>query len=215
MPRWPGDPAPEFAPVSSLEGNGFFLRRFTLGEHSGTHLNAPGSFHPGGLTVDAFPAQSLVAPAVVLDTSAAASADPDYLLATGDVLVWEEAHGAVPAGSLVLLHTGWQARWDAPKEYLGLDAQGKAHFPGFGLAAARLLLEERGAAGLGVDTYGVDGGADNTFAVNRLALARPRLVLECLANLDQLPATGAVVVVGRLPLQGGSGSPASVLALVP
>ncbi|HLF03844.1 MAG TPA: cyclase family protein [Dehalococcoidia bacterium] len=215
IPRWPGDPPPEFLDVAQIQRDGYYLRRFSLGEHSGTHLNAPASFHPGGLSVDAYPASSLVAPAVVLDVRTAAAANPDYALSPAHVLAWEEGHGAIPPGSLVLLYTGWQAKWDRPQEFLGLDDKGVPHFPGFSLAAARFLLAERVVAGLGIDTHGVDGGADSTFAVNRLVLEQPRLVLENLASLDQLPPTGAVLVIGRLRLQGGSGSPASVLALVP
>ncbi|MSQ06644.1 MAG: cyclase family protein [Dehalococcoidia bacterium] len=215
MPRWPGDPPPEFAPVASIPHDGYYLRRFTLGEHSGTHLNAPSSFHAGGVSVDDYPAESLVAPAVVLDVREAAAANPGYSLGAAQVAAWERQHGAIPAGSLVLLYTGWQAKWASPDRYLGLDLEGMPHFPGFSLAAARLLVEQRGAAGLGIDTHGVDGGRDPSFAVNRLVLEQPRLVLENLANLDQLPPVGAVLFVGRLRLQGGSGSPASVLALVP
>ena len=202
IPRWPGDPPPEFLDVAQIQRDGYYLRRFSLGEHSGTHLNAPASFHPGGLSVDAYPASSLVAPAVVLDVRTAA-ANPDYALSPAHVLAWEEGHGAIPPGSLVLLYTGWQAKWDRPQEFLGLDDKGVPHFPGFSLAAARFLLAERVVAGLGIDTHGVDGGADSTFAVNRLVLEQPRLVLENLASLDQLPPTGAVLVIGRITMDAG------------
>ncbi len=215
MPRWPGDPPPEFAPVASIESDGYYLRRFTLGEHSGTHLNAPRSFCSGGVTVDEYAGGSLVAPAVVLDVREAAAANPDYSLGAAQVAAWERQHGPIPAGCLVLLYTGWQEKWATPDRYLALDVQGAPHFPGFSLAAARFLVEERRVAGLGIDTHGVDGGLDSTFAVNRLVLARPRLVLENLTNLDRLPPVGAVLFVGRLRLRGGSGSPASVLALAP
>lgn len=215
IPCWPGDPPPEFAPVASIQRQGYFLRRFTLGEHSGTHLNAPNTFHPGGMSVDQYAAGSLVAPAVVLDVRDAAAASPDHTLGSAQVSAWERQHGVIPAGCLVLLCTGWPERWADPDQYLGLDAQGTPHFPGFSLAAARFLVDQRGVAGLGIDTHGVDGGQDSTFAVNRLVLEQPRLVLENLANLDQLPSVGAVVFIGRLALQGGSGSPASVLALAP
>ncbi len=215
IPRWPGDPPPEFASVASVQREGYFLRRFTLGEHSGTHLNAPNSFHPGGMSVDLYPAGALVAPAVVLDVREAAAANPDFTLGSVQVSAWERQHGVVPAGSLVLLCTGWPAKWAHPDRYLGLDAQGTPHFPGFSLAAARFLVEQRGVAGLGIDTHGVDGGQNTAFTINRLVLEQPRLVLENLTNLDQLPPVGAVLFVGRLTLQGGSGSPAAVLALAP
>jgi kynurenine formamidase len=156
------------------------------------------------------------------------AADPDYALTGADVLTWEGRHGQVRAGSVVLLYTGWQEKWKDPAAYLNPDASGNLHFPGFGTDAARFLLAERGIAGLGIDTHGVDGGRDTTFGVNAQVLAqgrilaqgtgcpeRPRVVLENLANLDRLPPTGATLVIGVLRLRGGSGSPVSVMAFVP
>lgn len=234
MPRWPGDPPVEFEPVAALERDGFFLRRFSLGEHNGTHLNAPASFYPGGMDIAAYPDSALVAPAVVMDVRAAARVNPDYRLSVARVLAWERRHGAVPAGSLALLFTGWQDKWSNPAAYLGVtgDRTGAGeetgagadpgdssrHFPGFGIAAVELLLTRRGVAGVGIDTHGVDGGQDDTFAVNRRVLGfpePPRIVLENLTNLDQLPPAGAVLVIGALRLKGGSGSPVAVTAFLP
>ena len=219
IPQWPGDPPVEFQQVAVRDTDGYFLRRFAMGEHSGTHANAPAAFHPGGVGIDTYPPDALVAPAVVIDAREAAAADPDYTLAVADLLAWERQHGTIPAGSVVLLFTGWQDRWDNPAAYLGLTASGVEpagrHFPGFGIAAARWLLTERDVAGIGVDTAGVDGGRDDAFVVNRLLLAQPRIVLENLGNLHQLPPVGVTLVIGVLPLTGGSGSPASVLAFLP
>ena len=215
IPRWPGDPPVEFETVAGLETEGFLLRRFSLGEHSGTHINAPAGFHPGGMDIAAYPAASLVAPAVVIDGREESRANPDYRLSLAHVLAWERRHGAVPAGSVALLFTGWPDQWSNPAAYLGQTGDGELHFPGFGLPAVNLLLTERGAAGVGIDTHGVDGGQDTTFAVNRRVLEQPRIVLENLANLDQLPPTGATLVIGALRLAGGSGSPVSVMAFLP
>ena len=128
---------------------------------------------------------------------------------------WESRHGPVPADSVALLLTGWAERWNNPAAYLGADANGGLHFPGFGPDAAALLLNQRGVAGLGTDTAGVEPGTDATFAVSKLVLSQPRIVLENLANLHQLPPTGAVLVIGPLRLEGGSGSPAAVTAFLP
>ena len=215
MPRWPGDPPTEFSTAARLTKDGYLLRRFSLGEHSGTHLNAPAAFHEGGLGVDLVPAEFLIAGAAVLDMRAEAAADSDYDLSVSDVLAWEARHGRVALGTLVLLCTGWSARWSEPSTFLHADAGGRLHFPAFSLASARFLLEERSAGGLGTDTPGLDPAWDETFAVNRLVLEKPRLALECLARLDEMPPVGALVVVGCLRLRGGSGSPASVLALLP
>lgn len=144
-----------------------------------------------------------------------AAADPDYALDVALLRAWERQHGPIPPRSLVLMATGWDRRWETPASFLNLGPDGTPHFPGFGLEAARWLLEERQAAGLGTDTHGVDPGDDTTFAASRAVLARGGLVLENLARLGDLPPRGATLVVGLLPLVGGSGSPAAVLALVP
>ena len=219
MPQWPGDPPLEWQPVATRETDGYFLRRFAMGEHSGTHANAPAAFHPGGLGIDAYPPESLIAPAVVIDARAAAAANPDYALTVADLRAWERQQGIIPAGSVVLLFTGWGDKWADPAAYLGMTASGTEpgglHFPGFGLAATQWLLRERDIAGLGIDTAGVDGGQDSGFAVNRLLLEKPRIVLENLGNLQRLPPAGATLVIGVLPLTGGSGSPAAVWAFLP
>ena len=198
-----------------MERQGYFLRRFSMGEHSGTHMVAPASYYPGGRTIDQYPAGELFRPAAVLDVRRRCAADPDYALTVEDLLAWESTNGAAPRDSVVLLCTGWSEHWSDPGSYLGLDHEGMMRFPGFGYDAATMLVNERGVAGLGTDTAGVEPGRDTTLAVSRLVLAQPRIVLENLANLEQLPSTGAVLVIGPLKLAGGSGSPASVIALVP
>ena len=219
IPQWPGDPPVEFARVADLETDGYRLRRFAMGEHSGTHANAPAAFQPGGVGIDAYPPESWIAPAVVIDVRRQTDANPDYALPVADILAWEREHGAIPAASVVLLCTGWANQWDKAAAYLGMSEPGAAtdrrHFPGFSRAAARWLLTERRIGGIGIDSPGVDGGWDTSFAVNRLLLEQPRIVLENLAGLQPLPPTGSTLVIGVLPLVGGSGAPASVLAFLP
>jgi kynurenine formamidase len=215
IPQWPGDPGLEFEEVANLERDGFYLRRFSLGEHSGTHVNAPAGFHAGGAGIDQYPPSAFVAPAIVIDVRERAAANPDYRLGVNVLLGWEQEHGSIPAGSIALLHTGWQEKWDDPPAYLGNGGGEALHFPGFGVEALGVLLTQRGAAGIGIDTHGVDGGRDTTFSINRRTLERQRIVLENLCNLDQLPPLGATLVIGALRLQGGSGAPASVLAFIP
>lgn len=215
MPRWPGDPEVEFATAATRERDGYFLRRFSLGEHSGTHVNAPLSFYPDGAAIDEYPPETWVVPAAVIDVRRPCAADPDYCLSRSDVEQWEARIGPVPAGSCVLLHSGWSSRWQNGNAYINLDNQGIPHYPGISPEAAHYLMEIRNAAGLGADTPGVDAGVDSGFSINRLVLERPRIVLENLTRLDQLPATGATLVIGVLPLAGGSGSPAAVTAFIP
>src|SRR5262249_38395937 len=162
----------ELVTVAERPTHGYFARRLTIGEHSGTHLNAPASFRADGDGVDAYDAAELVVPAVVLDVSAAAAPDADFLAATGDLTAWEHVHGPVPVGSMVLLHTGWANRWGNPAAFLNAGKDNVLHFPGFSPELARLLIEERRVMGVGIDTHGVDGGRDQHFAINNLVLQR-------------------------------------------
>jgi kynurenine formamidase len=215
MPQWPGDPPLAIGTTADLAAHGYRLRRVAIGEHSATHLNAPASFHADGAGVDAYPAEALVVAAVCIDARRVAEADADYRLSPAGLAAWEASHGPVPAGALVILHTGWGERWADPRAFFNADAGGGMHFPGFSAAVVEVLIEQRKIGGIGIDTHGVDGGTDTTFAVNRRVLSTTRLVLENLANLEEMPTTGATVVVGPLRLKNGTGSPAAVLALVP
>ncbi len=215
MPIWPGDPTPTIEPVATVEEEGYFLNKLCIGEHSGTHVGAPAHFHSGGATIDQVPVELLVLPAVVIDIRGKAEEDPDYRLTVEDILSWEKEHGRIPEGSMVILFTGWQSRWNDPKAFFNADEQGTFHWPGFSAEATRFLVEERKVAGLGTDTHGIDPGNDETFAPNTILLGAGGIHLENLTNLDQLPPTGAVLVIGALKIKGGSGSPARVLAFVP
>ncbi len=215
IPQWQGDPPVEFEIVAELHKDGYSLRRFSMGEHSATHINAPNSFHLDGVGIHEYSAQSLVVPAVVIDIREQALVNPDYALTVADIRAWEKRYGKIPPGCVVLLYTGWQEKWLDHNAFFNQDAQGGIHFPGFGCDATRFLLEERQITGVGIDTHGVDAGQDSTFATNRLVLEKPGIVLENLTNLDQLPSIGATLAIGVLRLRGGSGSPAGVLALMP
>ena len=215
IPLWPGDPPVHFRNVASHNDQGYFLRNFSMGEHSGTHLASPSTLYPDASGPDAVPADQLVVRAVVINASEPASLDPDYILSASDIAEWERVHGPIGPNTLVLINTGWARFWRNPDLFINIGSDGAMHTPGFSPEAARFLLEWREVAGLGIDTHGVDPGSDSDLTVSRLALSRSALVLECLNNLNELPPTGTTVVIGRLPLVGGSGSPAGVLALIP
>ena len=214
-PIWPGDPPVEFETVATIQSDGYFLRRFSMGEHSGTHISTASALFDQGSGPDSIAPEALIAPVVVIDSRSRTGMDPDYVLAVDDIAEWERRHGKITAGSIVLLLTGWRRYWDEPERFINLGDDGIMHTPGFTPEAVSFLLEQRGAVGIGTDTHGVDAGRDPDLKASREALSRSGLVLECLNNLDQLPAKGATLVIGRLPLVGGSGSPACVLALVP
>ncbi len=191
---------------------------FSAPEHGGTHLDAPIHFGEGKATVDRVALDRLLAPAVVIDVTAKARADADYRLTREDVLAFERAHGRIPAGSIVLLRTGWSLRWPDRKSYLGDDTPNdasKLHFPSFGAEAARLLVQERRAAAIGADVASIDHGPSQDFMVHRIAAAADVPGIENLTNLHLLPATGALVIALPMKLEGGSGGPVRVVALVP
>ncbi len=214
IPIWSGDPATEFATVSQMEKDGYFLRKFSMGEHSGTHMNAPNSFYSEGASIDSYPPQSLVVPAIAIDIRDKSLVNPDYTLTIDDVLNWEQQHGFIEPGNIIILYTGWQEKWDNQGAFFNRDDRGIFHFPGFGKATTQFLLKERLIAGVATDTHGVDPGQDESFDVNKLVLKEQRIVLENLTNLEQLPAGDITLVIGILRLLGGSGSPVSVLAFV-
>jgi kynurenine formamidase len=216
IPLWPGDPHVVVEVVATMEKDGYYLRRFSIGEHSATHVNAPNSFIAGNAEgITSYPASQRVVPAVVIDVRDKAARDADYQLTTVDVLVWESTHGKIAPNSFVILLTGWEDKWNDPKAFINQDAKGSLHFPGFAGATTKWLLAERQISGLGIDTHGVDPGLETSHATNTQIAKAHKIAIECMANLDELPPTGATLVIGPLQLQGGSGSPASIVAFVP
>ncbi len=191
---------------------------FSAPEHGGTHLDAPIHFGEGHLTVDRVPLDRLIAPAVVIDVTARTRADQDYRLTRDDVLAFERTNGRIPPGTIVLLRTGWSTRWPDKKSYMGDDTPNdasKLHFPSYGVEAARLLIQERRAAAIGVDAASIDYGASQDFMVHRIAAAADVPGIENLTNLNLLPATGALLFALPMKIEGGSGGPVRVVALVP
>lgn len=199
---------------------GYFYSAAVLAtpEHGGTHLDAPIHFAERGWTAEQIPLDRLIGPAAVIDVSAQAAEDPDYLLTEEDVRAWESRHGWIPDAGIVLLRTGWGARWPNRLEYLGDDAPGDAsnlHFPGYGEEAARYLVSTRRAAVLGIDTASIDHGPSRYFLAHQAAAAENVPALENVANLDRLPATGAWVFALPMKIGGGSGGPVRIAALIP
>jgi len=199
---------------------GFFYsaNSFCAPEHGGTHMDAPVHFAEGRQALDQVPLERLIAPAVVIDVARQAAADADYRLTAEDVRAWESRHGRIPEGAVVLLRTGWAARWPDAKRYLGDDTPGEAsrlHFPAFGAESARLLVEERRVGMLGVDTASIDHGPSRDFVVHQIAAAADVPALENLADLGALPDVGGWVMALPMKIGGGSGGPVRVVALVP
>ena len=200
-------------------GPAWYWNNFSCGEHTGTHFDAPihwvsGKDFPNN-TVDTIPAEKFIAPACVIDCSAQSAENPDFELSVAVIVAWEAAHGKIPAGSWVFLRTDWSKKSGAA--YANLREDG-AHTPGPNPEAVRFLVEERDVLGFGTETIGTDSGQAHHFTppypAHFYMHGKGRYGLQCLANLDKLPATGAVIVCPPLKIEGGSGSPLRVLALV-
>jgi len=213
-PVFPGFPPARVEPHLSHAQHGVAVERLDMVSHTGTHLDAPYHCSPDGLMVNQMAPEALVVPAIVVDITAKAARDHAAVVTADDLRAWEQAHGRIPAGAAVLMRSGWAARYADAAAFINADASGVLQFPGFGLDAAQWLLAERDVAGLGVDTLSLDHGPATSFAVHMAFLPTQRWGLECLANLDQLPPSGATLFIGAPKIAQGSGGPSRVLALI-
>lgn len=191
----------------------FNLNMLRVNEHTGTHVDAPLHFSADGQSVAEVPVESLVAPLAVIDIRAKAAEDPDAQVTPDDLAAWIARNGPLPERCCVAMLSGWGAHVNEAR-FRNADAEGVMHFPGFHLEAAQMLLEESTAVGIAVDTLSLDHGPSPDFATHYAWLPENRWGLECVANLEALPETGATIVVGAPKHRGGSGGPARVLALV-
>ncbi|MGA7971182.1 MAG: cyclase family protein [Pseudolabrys sp.] len=221
---------PEFAPSSPFSkteishyderGPAWYWNNISMGEHTGTHFDAPvhwvtGKDYADGFT-DTIPPQQFVAPACVIDCTKEVEADERFVLDVPHIEAWEKEHGKIPAGAWVLMRTGWSTRGDSPA-FLNIKEDGP-HSPGPSAAAVKFLIEQRDIHGWGVEAVGTDHGQAFGFEpplpAHNLMHGAKKLGLASLCNLDKVPATGAILITAPLKIEKGSGSPLRVLALV-
>lgn len=188
-------------------------------EHGGTHLDAPVHFAEGKHSTDQIPLAQLLAPAIVIDVSRQADSSADYRVTPADLAAWEAAHGRIAAGTIVLIRTGWGRRWLDRARYLGTSKTGGAavpelHFPGLHPDAAQVLTERRVDA-VGIDTPSIDYGQSKRFLSHRILFKKNVPAFENLANLDELPVKGSILIALPMKIRGGSGGPLRAMALVP
>ncbi len=201
------------------EGGYFYSAfNFTAAEHGGTHLDAPIHFAEGKPSTDEIPLWRLIGPAVVIDVTAAAN--PDYQVSVTDFETWEAQHGPIPDRSIVMLRTGWGARYEDPVAYLGTDQTGPEavpllHFPGLHPDAARWLVNERDIAAIGIDTPSIDFGQSSRFESHQILYDAEVPGFENVAHLEALPEFGAFVVALPTKIEGGSGAPLRIVAFIP
>jgi kynurenine formamidase len=214
-PVFPGDPPVEVRPAATIEQDGYYLQSLAAGEQAGTHWAAPAHFHAGQAAADELDPGDFFFPAVVLDVRPASAENPDFALGVEEIRQWEAAYGPIPPDSAVVMWTGFEDRWGDPAAYLNADPAGTLHYPGFGTGATSWLIEHRSIGALGIDTMGIDPGADTEFRSNQLLLRDHRIHLENLSGLSEMPPAGGWIIVGGIRICAGSGSPATVFGLIP
>jgi kynurenine formamidase len=214
FPTFDGNPGIAMERVTEFKANGYNMFRWHLIEHAGTHLDAPIHFSEAGITADKIAASALVAPLAVVDVAAKAATNADYLVLRDDLVAWERRHGRLPDNCCVAMNSGWARHATDPAKFVGKDSAGVMHFPGFSAEAADWLMKERKVVGLAVDTLSLDYGASKDFKAHLTWLPSGRWGLENVANLDQVPASGATLVVGLAKIKDATGGAARLLALI-
>jgi kynurenine formamidase len=191
------------------------LNRWTIVEHSGTHMDAPIHFSADGMTADLIPISDLIVPVAVVNIAARAADNPDTSLTPDDIKAWESKNGPLPEGCCVVMNSGWHRLVGDPK-FTGNDNEKRNHTPGFHIEAAQFLIGERNVKGIGVDTLSLDTGLNSggQFPVHYEWLGSGRWGVECVANLDTIPESGARLFLGIPKVKGATGGPTRVIALL-
>lgn len=212
FPTWGGEPGFAKEQVFTFAEHGFNLFNLSINEHTGTHIDAPLHFSADGNAVDEMPVENLIAPLCVVDIAARAAEDADTTVTPDDLKAWIAANGEIPAGACVAMYSGWGAKV-ATDGFRNFDGTAQ-HYPGFHVEAATMLMEETGAASIAVDTLSLDPGNSADFATHYAWLPSNRFGIECVANLDRMPAAGATIFIGVPKVVGGTGGPARILAML-
>jgi kynurenine formamidase len=199
-------------PGTTIPADGYYMQRWEMYEHTGTHVDAPAHFNPTGRYASELTPEELMVPAVVIDIARRAAADPDAVVTVADLHAHERRHGRIEDRAVVLMYSGWGAKVSDADAYRGTDSDGVLHFPGFSADACDWLIRRRRIRALGVDTLSIDPGDSATFDTHRILNGAERYGIENLANLRRIPARGAQIIVGVIPFEQGSGGPAKVLA---
>lgn len=199
---------------------GYWYASYNYGgsEHVGTHLDAPFHFAEGKWTTDRIPLGRTIGPGVVIDARRRTDKNRDYLLAVEDIRAWEKVHGRLPAGAIVLIHTGWGKYWGDRKRYFGTEEAGNVtnlHFPGVSKQAAEFLIKQRRVKAVGIDTPSIDHGPSRDFAAHQILGAANVPIFENVARLELIPPKGATIFAIPMKIQGGSGAPLRIFALLP
>ncbi|HEY6200850.1 MAG TPA: cyclase family protein [Candidatus Binatia bacterium] len=200
------------------DGHWYAAYDYSSAEHVGTHMDAPFHFAQGKWKVEQVPLSKTIGPGIVVDVSGKAKASADYRLQVTDLQTWEKRHGRIAPGTIVLLYTGWGKFWKDRKQYFGSDKPGDTEnlrFPGYSKEAAEFLVKERRIAAAGIDTASIDYGASRDFIVHQVFGNANVPIFENVANLEKLPTKGATVYAAPMKIEGGTGAPLRIFAVLP
>jgi kynurenine formamidase len=217
-PHWKGFAPETVTTLFTIAKDGFHAESFSHPGQWGTHVDPPAHFHDGLKTVDQIDPKEFVLRLVVLDVHDRVATNPDYVVTMGDVKRWEARHGAIPAGAFVALRTDWSKRWPNDAAMQNADAKGVLHYPGWSKEVLQYLYETRKITASGHETTDTDPGvsvSSDDYSLESYVLGTNHFQIELLANLDQVPEAGALVLVSFPKPRNGSGFPARVVALVP
>ncbi|MBI4639851.1 MAG: cyclase family protein [Candidatus Tectomicrobia bacterium] len=213
FPLFPGFEPLQVKNLVTVKANGFYVNRWDIGEHTGTHMDAPAHFVDPAPTAEKIPAERLIAPLVVIHIHERAQSNEDAQVMVTDLADWEKQHGRIPRGAFIAMHSGWEARVSEPKRFVNQDASGTLHFPAFHPEAGEFLVKEREIVGIGVDTLSLDFGPSKDFKTHLIVLGAGKYGLENLANLAAVPPSGATVIVGGPKVENASGGPVRAFAV--
>jgi kynurenine formamidase len=217
-PHWKGFGEMKRRTLYTIKKDGFHVEEFCHVGQWGTHVDPPAHFHDGLKSVDQIDPHDMLLPLVVLDVHAKVAKNPDYVLSLDDVTAWEHRHGRIPAHAFVAMRTDWAARWPNDAAMQNRDAAGVAHYPGWSMPVLKLLYEQRHIAASGHETTDTDPGVATTkddYSLESYVLGTNHYQIEMLAALDQVPESGALVMVSFPKPDSGSGFPARVIAILP
>jgi kynurenine formamidase len=218
IPHWKGFADEQRTTLYTIEKDGFFAQEYRHPGQWGTHVDPPAHFHQGLRTVDQIPLKEFILPLVVLDVHEKVAANTDYVVTLDDVKAWEKRHGDIPQGAFVALRTDWSKRWPNDDAIQNRDANGVSHYPGWSKPVLQFLYETRKITASGHETTDTDPGLATTkddYSLESYILSTNHYQIELLANLDQVPEAGALVVVTFPKPKDGSGFPARVFAILP
>ncbi|MBC8041886.1 MAG: cyclase family protein [Rhizobacter sp.] len=202
----------ELIPMATLKDNGVEANSWKIHEHLGTHIDAPNHFIENQKSVDQIELKDLIVPVVVVDIEEKTSRNRDAELTVDDLLNFEKQYGEIPSRACVMMYSGWEKRLN-DSSFVGLDDKQVKHFPGFSDEAIRFLLTRRNISGIGVDVLSFDPGVDENYTGHKILFAAGKWGVECVANLNKIPKTGATIIVGAPKVGKATGGFSRIIAV--